>query len=83
MKIIVRLIAKLIMIIEYIWLIAAMIPLLIGIIMVDILLRFFQVEKVYLLMTDFSAWLSLIGEYLKNRNNKNNKNDIGEINHYV
>lgn len=83
MKIIVRLIAKLIMIIEYVWLIAAMIPLLIGIIMVDILLRFFQVEKVYLLMTDFSAWLSLIGEYLKNRNNKNNKNDIGEINHYV
>lgn len=83
MKIIVRLIAKLIMIIEYIWLIAAMIPLLIGIIMVDILLRFFQVEKVYLLMTDFSAWLSLIGEYLKNRNNKTNKNDIGEINHYV
>ena len=82
MKLIIWLIAKVIQIIEYVWLIAAMIPLLIGIIMVDILLKIYNVEKVYLLITDFGAWCALISEHLKNRRNPNNKNNTGDI-HYV
>jgi len=81
------LILKVIQLIEYIWLIAAMIPLFIGIIMIDILLKAFKVEKPYLLMVDFSAWCTLISrhlEYLKiQRIQKiqNNSNNTGDINY--
>ena len=82
MKVIAWLITKVIQIIEYIWLIAAMIPLFIGIIMIDMMLMAFKVERVYLLLTDFNAWCVLISEHLKNRKNLNNTNNIGDE-HYV
>ena len=83
MKIVTRLLLIATQIITYAWMLAALIPLSIGIIMIDILLKLFKVEKVYLLMTDFTAWCSLISEHLKNTKNSNNKNNIGETTHYV
>lgn len=74
---------KLILIVIYIWLIAALIPLFIGIFLMDTLLKIFKVEKYYLLFTDFMTWLTMIGEHLKHLKTKNKKEDSGEQINYV
>ena len=42
----------------------------IGVIIIDILLRIFKVDKYYLLITDISAWCTMISEHLKDIKNK-------------
>ena len=62
-------IGEMIKILMYAWLLIALIPLLTGIFMFDIVLRIFKIDEYYLLLRDFSSWCGLIGEYLKNKKN--------------
>lgn len=74
-------IRKLLNMLMYVWLIAAMIPLFVGIFMFDILLRIFKIDKYYLLITDITAWFTMLSEHLKSLNTK--KDTTGETTNYV
>lgn len=63
-------IGKLITILIDIGLIIGFAFLFIGVIIIDILLRIFKVDKYYLLITDISAWCTMISEHLEDIKNK-------------
>lgn len=65
MKIIGLVFHKIKMLLFYVWLILSFIPLGIGAILMDILLRTIGVEKTYWLTTDLVNWSEVLSAYLK------------------
>ena len=59
-------------IVMYVWIIIAAIPLFTGILMMDLMLRIFGIEKTYLLLNSFTLWAETLSAYLKTHKLKNN-----------
>ena len=75
-------ISKIKMFLFYAWMILSFIPLGLGVIMFDILLKVLGVEKTYLLSTEISNWADVLSAYLKNKaaEIRNNTNNIEGVN---
>ena len=83
MRILIYVISKIKMFLFYAWMILSFIPLGLGVIMLDILLKVLGVEKTYLLSTEISNWADVLSAYLKNkaaeiRNNTNNTEGVNK-----
>lgn len=82
MKFVCLVLTRLLQLLLWVWLIIATIPLLIGILMYDLVLRIYGVEKTFLLLSDFNRWIEMLNVYLKTIKSKTNKN-TGEDKEYV
>ena len=77
-KILAYILYKIAYVFTILWVILAMIPLFIGGIMIDILLRLLGVESTFLMMTDILRWFETLGVYLKTNKKQNNNEFSGE-----